>query len=223
MVNETVSNSFIVRIIYFLLSTLSVLAHEDEHIFSLYNKTFSAISNRKSGYSEMIVGSGGVIGLQRTAQDDKHYLQLYEITNGSMMVQMIFSPKDVLSNCDVINTHHEIHKLGKHITSKSHKRGRFNNFSMDTPELERITDIDYWMEKCNSLHANELDVAPQPTRPTLESQPQRITTHLRKFFLRNKVSRRHSSQTQSHDRSKRGITDLIYPGNMLRVICIRMC
>lgn len=177
----------------------------------ILRQTFSKHRRDSNGYTEHIMSYGGVVGLQRVAIDKDTSLGLREITNGSIIVQLIFSPKDTLSDCDVSNSKRDIQKLLKHVTSKKDKLDRY--FTRDIlGEIEQLmdfTDMDVWISKCNKYHMVDLGMSVPPQRPDsyqlasvpIPAQPMQGTI----------IS--HMNSDNRGSRERRGVMDLIYPGN----------
>ena len=172
----------------------------------ILNQTILQHRHDSNGYKEHIMAYEGVVGLERIASDkgDETSLRLHEVTNGSLIVQLIFSPRDTLADCDVSNSRHHIRRLLKHVGSKkySHKYSSVDKFSAeDAEEIGNLTDLSYWISKCNILHTHRLDIKP--------SQKSEVESPASGERIDMETTGQDMATVQ---RQKRGIMDLIYPG-----------
>lgn len=190
-----------------LVATTSALAIDipqsavDESYLQLYNLSLSRVKVNED-YEEVILADGTTVALQRTATDGIDSLRLHEITNGSLIVQLVFSPSQVFVDCDVSNSRQQIHRLTKHFTSKLHKQEKYSEIDLAEGEATGLLDIDGWIGKCTGLHAEKLK------RSTVES-------NINSDSNEAKPSEHEEDSGKAKDelvRPKRGISDLIYPG-----------
>ena len=160
---------------------------------------FSALKHSPD-YSELIVRSEGVFGLQRTAEDGSSSLRLYELTDGLTLTQLVFSPMDTLVDCDVSNTAKLIRRLVKHVSSKHLRKDQYANIELEDEEFERLTSLDQWIDVCNSLHTQILENKLTSKQDTNITNGSSIDSS--------------ELQPQQETRRKRGLLDemLIYPG-----------
>lgn len=183
------------------------------------DRTFTAVQHKKEGYEEVILGYNGTFSLQRTASDGESILRLQEITNGSVVVQLIFSSLDELVDCDYSNSEQQIHRLSKHISQKHHKTDLYLPVNLPIEVIKVLLDMESWISKCNLLHSNNLSQSKSATQ-SINSQSQKakeeqshITITEDKIHLDQDADNQDS--TEQKLRPKRGFTDLIYPGRCL--------
>lgn len=189
-----------------ILSTLAIDIPQfpaDSSYLELKNLTIS-IRKESENYDELVLGDGVTFGLQRTATDGSESLRLLEITNGSLIVQLIFSPREVLVDCDVSNSRQQTHRLTKHIGSKTHKTSKYLKFELPPEESQELLDINGWINGCTTLHTDNL-------RRTTESVEEIPTATIPQSDAPEYVSPKPVAKKQM-ERPKRGLTDLIYPG-----------
>lgn len=171
----------------------------------LKNVTISA-RKESDNYNELILGDGVTFGLQRSATDSNESLRLLEITNGSLIVQLVFSPSELFVDCDVSNSRQHIHRLTKHIGSKLHKTSKYIRFDLPLNESQELLDIDGWVDKCTTLHTDNL-------RHTTESVAEKVTNTIPQSIAVQGMSEPPKPVSKTPvERQRRGITDLIYPG-----------
>lgn len=188
----------------------------------ILNQTMSKKRQDANGYTEHIMAHNGVIGLERTASDksDATSLRFHEVTNGSIIVQLIFSPKDTLADCDILNSRHHIRRLLKHVASKrfSHKYNPIAS-PADAQEVGNLTDLPYWISHCNNLHTHKLDTKTQPGEQEEKSKNAQLKRRIQNLDSANMDSGaeregRGDTETGTLERQKRGLMDLIYPGEL---------
>jgi len=162
--------------------------HVSEYSFIL-NQTFTGFKDNSRGSNELIIARNGFVGRDTLAYDAEESLRLLEVTNGTEIIQLIFSPKDTLIDCDVSNSRLHIHKLLKHVYQKHHDKAViYRSVAVDSVRSNQLLDMNSWTVKCTELHSQHL-FKKEGLLPVEETET--------------------GAETK---RAKRGFMDLIYPG-----------
>lgn len=189
----------------------------DSSYTELLNVSLSARKQAKN-YEELILGNGVTFGLQRLATSGDDSLRLLEITNGSLIVQLVFAPSEVFVDCDVSNSRQQIHRLTKHISSKLLKASKYVEVKLSPRKLQELLDINRWVDACTELHTDKLrrteTLPPAEKQSPTQSLPEsvmvpRLQQSAEAYQIPEQT--KPSQEPETH-RPKRGITSLIYPG-----------
>ena len=187
--------------------------HREEQPSEVLRLSFSK-HKQASKYAEWIGAEKGIAALRQTSDDASNRLTLLELTNGSIIVQLIFVSTDNLTDCDISNSPQQIHKLLQRITSKHEHpsfktveepyggpTSNFSNTKTERQEKDYLVNIEKWVNECNSLQNQRLELESGKT--------------VRASRVRAKVEQVEGASTSAGKRrDKRGIMDLIYPGKL---------
>ena len=202
-----------------------------ENHMDILQFNFSNHKTTRNGYAEVAVGNSGVVGLQRTITKESTSLRLLELTNGSVIVQLIFSPSTSISDCDVSNSNHHIQRLSKYIHSKYYRAAVDGSYAhhYNVSRSQNLTDIELWSEECYSFHNKDLGVLSTPiddqgsnmARSKQMVQTDTFNAKLARFIQADEIKKK---RDKASARQRRGIMDLTYPGRLqINIHLVTIC
>lgn len=179
----------------------------------ILNKTLpKQKNNERKGYSQKILADSGVVGLEHLTTDDNNTLKLLELTNGTLIVQLVFTPSVVLTACDVSNSKHQIHRLLKRVARKRRNTPQYTKSSHVDPSLRNLT---FWISECENVHGKKLDL--EEHKGKAKATPGDERAKLGSADVYKDVAGNNGK------RVKRGIMNVMYPGKKVCQLYFMNC